>query len=67
MRIDLRTEAFGNFQAVLLHQFALAKDFSRRAVGDDSPRVENDHTGCHVDGEFEVVGGDDLGGGKGDQ
>ncbi len=61
MRIDLNAKTSRNLQTMPIHEFALTQDFTRRAVGDDSTRVQNDHARRHVDGEFQVVGGDDLG------
>ena len=56
-------EAEGDFEAVGVHEFFVGEDFSRRAVDLDAAVVEEDDAVAEVEDHFEVVAGDDLGGG----
>jgi hypothetical protein len=57
---QLQTER--DFQAVAVHQIGVGKNFPRMAVGLNSAMIENQHPAAEVEDQFQIVGGDQLGG-----
>jgi hypothetical protein len=58
-------EDVGSFQAVGEHEGLVVEELDSGAVGHDAALVEKDGSRAELDGQFEVVSGDEFGAGQG--